>query len=66
MPKEEISIKDTKEVTCSCGSTLFKQLASMREVPAALTGTQRIEYIPVSVMVCNKCEKVFERNQIIV
>lgn len=63
--ESSISLKDTKEVTCSCGSTLFKQAVSLREVSALLTGTGRTEYVPVSVLACDKCSKVFERNQII-
>lgn len=60
-----ISLKDTKEVTCSCGSTLFKQAISLREVSALLTGTGRTEYVPVAAIVCLKCDKLFERDKII-
>ena len=65
-PKEpSISLKDTKEYACSCGNTLFKQAISLREVSALLTGTGRTEYVPVAVIACDKCHKVFERTSII-
>lgn len=60
-----ISLKDTKEVACTCGSTLFKQALSLREVSELLTGTGRKEYVPVAVIACDKCGKVFERPSII-
>lgn len=60
-----ISLKDTKEVSCACGSTLFKQAISLREVSALLTGTGRAEYVPMAVIACDKCGKVFERPQIV-
>lgn len=60
-----ISLKDTKQVVCSCGHTLFKQLVSLREVSALLSGTGRTEYVPVAVLACEKCGKPFERNDII-
>ena len=60
-----ISLKDTKEVACSCGNTLFKQGISLREVSALLTGTGRTEYVPMAVIACDKCGKVFERPQLV-
>lgn len=60
-----ISLKDTKEVECSCGSKLFEQVISLREVSELLTGTGRKEYVPVAVIVCRQCEKVFERSSLI-
>lgn len=70
MPDQEqdpkISIKDTKEMACECGNTVFIQAISMREISALLTGTGRTEYIPVAKVVCSKCEKTFERPSIII
>ena len=60
-----ISLKDTKEVACSCGSTLFQQAVSLREVSALLTGTGSTEYVPVAVIACLKCQKPFKRSTII-
>lgn len=62
---QNIPIKDTEEVKCSCGSNLFQQAVSLRRVSALLTGTGRDEYVPVAVLTCLKCQKVFERPQII-
>ena len=64
--ENSVSIKDTKEVSCSCGSTLFQQLVSLREVSAIITKTGRNEYVPVAVMACVKCQKPFERPSILV
>jgi len=60
-----ISLKDTKEVACSCGSTAFQQAISLREVSAIITGTGRTEYIPVATIVCLKCQKLFERGNLV-
>lgn len=60
-----IPLKDTKEYACSCGSTVFQQAISLREVSALLTGTGRTEYIPVAIIVCQKCDKLFERPSLI-
>lgn len=66
-PKEpSISLKDTNEVSCECGSTLFKQVINLREVSALLTGTGRVEFIPIAAgLACDKCGKLFERPKII-
>lgn len=61
----QISIKDTKEVVCPCGSVLFKSLVSVREISEILSGTGQKEYRPIEVIVCNKCEKPFERSRLI-
>jgi len=65
LKEPSISIKDTKEVVCACGSKLFKQAISLREVSPLLSGTGRIEYIPVAVIACDKCGQTFERPQIV-
>jgi hypothetical protein len=61
----QISLKDTKEVKCSCGSYLFQQAISLREVSALLTGTGRTEYVPVSIIVCLSCKEQFERPNLV-
>jgi len=63
--KPKINLDDTKEYTCSCGSTLFTQVFSIREVSPLLTGTGNSEYIPVTVLICEKCKKPFERPKIV-
>jgi hypothetical protein len=60
-----ISLKDTEEVKCTCGSALFQQAISLRRVSALLTGTGKDEYVPVSIIVCMKCDTMFERPKII-
>ena len=54
-------VKDTKEMTCSCGSRIFEQAISLREVSRLLTNTGREEYIPLAIIVCKNCKKLFER-----
>lgn len=61
----QISLKDTKEVLCPCGHNLFKQVVQLREVSPILSGTGRTEYVPMAALACDKCNKVFERPQII-
>lgn len=63
--KPQISLKDTTEVPCSCGSNIFIPAINMRKVSALFTGTGKEEYIPVQVVVCLKCSRPFERPSII-
>lgn len=60
-----IAIADTEECVCSCGSKLFKPLISMRKVNASISGTGRDEYVPTQAIVCDSCNKLFERPRII-
>lgn len=64
MPTPQLALKDTEEVKCTCGSTLFRQLVSLRKVSALYTGTGRSEYVPVPTLVCDKCNTVFERPKL--
>lgn len=61
----QITMKDTEETTCSCGSKLFQQAISLRRVSALLSGTGREEFIPVAVIVCLECRKAFERSALV-
>jgi hypothetical protein len=63
--KPKINLDDTKEYVCTCGSTLFTQAFNIREVSPLLTGTGNTEYIPVTVLVCERCKKSFERPKIV-
>jgi hypothetical protein len=60
-----IPLKDTKEVTCTCGSAVFQQFLSLREVSAIITGTGKNEIVPMAMICCAKCHKRFEPPQII-
>jgi hypothetical protein len=58
---DSVSIKDTKEVLCPCGHNFFKEVLNLREVSELLTGTGRKEYVPMPVLICDKCGKRVER-----
>lgn len=61
-----ISLKDTKELLCPCGHNHFREVISLREVSALITGTGKAEIIPAAVVICDKCGKPFEQSTIIV
>jgi hypothetical protein len=60
-----ISLKDTTEIVCSCGHNYFKEVVNLRKISALLSGTGKEEFIPVAVLVCEKCSKPFDKSPII-
>lgn len=63
--KSSVKLSDTTELTCSCGHPRFKQAITMREVSAIMSGSGKNEIIPLSIIVCEKCDKQFEKSSII-
>ena len=61
----KIKLEDTKELSCECGHKLFKQAITMREISSFHSGTGKSEIVPLAIIVCEKCEKQFEKSMII-
>jgi hypothetical protein len=58
---ENTTEADLKKVTCPCGHEFFRQFYVVREVSAIQSRTGQIEYVPIPVLVCVKCDKMLER-----
>lgn len=61
----KITLDDTEEIKCVCGSLIFKPAYNIRKVGHLLTETGRDEYVPIQIMLCNQCNKVYEPSKII-
>jgi hypothetical protein len=65
MEDKKLKLDDMKELLCSCGHNRFKQQFTMREISPIFTGKDKPIIQPIALIVCDKCEKVFEAPQII-
>jgi hypothetical protein len=65
MNEPKIKLEDTRELTCECGHALFKQAITMREISSLMSGTGKVEIVPLAIIVCEKCNKQFEKSKII-
>jgi hypothetical protein len=63
MNNQELNVKvdfsQTVEVKCECGKNIFTEATMIRKLPALLSPTGQLAYIPVPVLVC-QCGKVLK------
>jgi hypothetical protein len=55
----QIPLKDTKEMTCKCGSVVFLPGFGLRKISALISPTGREEISPMQVFYCVKCFEKF-------
>ena len=65
MNERKIKLEDLEELFCPCGHNRFKSVISMRKISPLLTGREKPSIEPIPIIVCEKCEKIFEAPQII-
>tara|TARA_R110000868_G_scaffold375069_2_gene639537 strand:+ start:28 stop:228 length:201 start_codon:yes stop_codon:yes gene_type:complete len=65
MNQPKMNLEDTKELACACGHKRFKQAITMREISALYTNTGKNEVHPLFIIVCEKCDTVYEKPSII-
>lgn len=54
---------DMEEVTCECGCKFFKEVYVIRKVSGLLVGKSEDQYVPMNVLVCDKCGKEFNPEE---
>jgi len=65
MNEQKIKLEDLEELFCPCGHNRFKSVISMRKISPIYTGKDRPVVEPIPIIVCEKCDKIFEAPQII-
>ena len=59
--KQNISLKETAEVSCTeCGSIAFQQAVLMRKVSALISENGKEGFLPIPTFSCAKCGHVNE------
>jgi len=54
------TLKDTREIKCSCGCIFFDMTTIMRVASRLLTGEDSDAVVRIPIAVCRKCGKVVE------
>lgn len=60
MQQPKYTLKDLREVKCSCGSVFFDTTYMMRVASKIMTGEDSDAVVRVPIAVCRKCGKVAE------
>jgi hypothetical protein len=53
--KPQISLNDTRAVSCPCGHEIFLEGVKLRNVSVLLTGTGKDETLTIPTIYCQKC-----------
>lgn len=51
-------IKNSQYIECECGGKLFKEKLAFKKLSSILSPSGKEEFIPMPLMVCEKCGKV--------